>query len=254
MEGNRGYSGGVELAVARAFTDPKKRVVFGLSAGLTLSGINTSQSGQVNSTLHVYTDYYSTHGATLDQLVSTDADKLLSPGTTYHGPSGMAAGTDGNIKETTVAISATPDVTTDDTNIIDGAKIDGKWKIKGAYFTLKVGPQMVAKLTHSIGLSASIGLAGSYVGTTYTAIESFNVAGVPQTLQLINPETTTKNMFLPGYYANADATWALNERAGFFAGLSYENLGEYSQRNGVRTSKIDLSATAGVRGGLSIKF
>ena len=59
---------------------------------------------------------------------------------------------------------------------------------------------------------------------------------------------------MSGYYANLDATWAVNGRTGFFAGLSYEKSGDYTQTVGGRTAKIDLGTTAGVRGGLNIKF
>lgn len=100
-----------------------------------------------------------------------------------------------------------------------------------------------------------MGVAGTYVGTSYTALESFEIEGITGTIPSTPVlETNTTNKFLPGYYANLDATWTINDRTGLFAGVSYDNLGEYSQSVGGRTAKIDLSATAGVRGGLSIKF
>jgi hypothetical protein len=139
------------------------------------------------------------------------------------------------------------------TPTLNGAQVSGLWKLRGAYFTLKVGPQVTANLTRSLSMNASLGLAGSYVGSTYSATESFVVTGIvnPLTTGL---ETSVKNSFLPGYYADVDATWSLNERTGFFAGFSYDNLGSYNQSVGGRTAKIDLSATAAVRSGLSIKF
>lgn len=248
LQSTGGYTGGVELTVNQLLTDPKKKITFSINAGLTLTGINISKSGQVNSTLHTYTDYYNHFGATPEQLVSTNTN-----GNSYEAPSGLNTILDGNkVSETTVAISQNAEIT-EETNLVDGVKVDGTWKIKGAYFTFKVGPQVTAMLTRRIGVTASAGVAGSYIGTTYSSAESFEVAGVAAVLGR-DPETSTTNKFLPGYYANLDATWAVNDRTGLFAGVSYENLGDYRQNVGVRTAKIDLSATAGVRGGLSIKF
>ena len=256
--GSRGYTGGIELALAHNLNDPQKRISYSLTAGVTLGGINSSNIGTVNSTLHVTTDYYSLNGAAAPVPALNPAS-----GNYYQGPSGLSPGADGNTTESTVTLSATPDPNLTDKvqDIPNGAQVHGVWKIKGGYFVFKFGPQISAKVTRSLGLNAGLGFAGTYVGTSYTAEESFNVDGIPTTIPTPNLiETNNTNKFLPGYYANLDATWTINDRAGLFAGVSYDNLGDYNQSvgsgtgGGVRTSKIDLSATAGVRGGLTIKF
>lgn len=250
--GSRGYSGGVELVLAHNLTNTQKRISYSLTAGLTLNGINSSKHATVNSTLHTPIDYY--------RLVDGPAPGPTANNTSayyYQAPYGMTPDADGNTTEATKRISDTPDIQDDGetSNIIDGAQVDGIWKIKGAYFSLKVGPQITAKLSRSFGLNAGVGVAGTYVGTSYTALESFEIEGITGTIPSTPVlETNTTNKFLPGYYANLDATWTINDRTGLFAGVSYDNLGEYSQSVGGRTAKIDLSATAGVRGGLSIKF
>lgn len=251
--GSRGYSGGIEVSVAQKLTDPAKKIVFSLTAGLTLNGINSSKSGQVNSTLHTYTDYYSLHGAAAP--VSTITSEIVE-GVRYTGPSGINTVITENgvnsLRETTTTISGNADLT-ETSDEEDGATVNGLWKLRGAYFTLKLGPQVTAKFTRSLGLSAGAGFAGTYVGTTYTSSESFSVEGVSKPIGF-DPESSSVKKLLPGYYANIDATWTMNDRTDFFAGFSYDNLGNYSQTVGGRTAKVDLSSTAGVRGGLSIKF
>lgn len=253
MTGSRGYTGGIELSVSRNLTNPLKRVHFSLTAGISLAGINSSINGQVKSRLKTYTDYYQVTDGTWPALTGTDA----IDGVTYRGGNGTTTtNADGSslFTEKTQTISQNPDASLHvDDSETDGAEVDGNWKVKGAYFTFKVGPQVTAMVTRSLGLTAGIGVSGSLVGTTYTTEESFSVEGVEQPI-LTGVESSTKSKFLSGYYANLDAIWAVNGRTGFFAGLSYEKSGEYTQRVSNRTAKIDLGSTAGVRGGLNIKF
>jgi hypothetical protein len=251
LTGNRVATGGVDVTLAHLLSNPHKKVTFSLTSGLTLSGISSSRSGQVTSTLHTYTDYYSLHGAAVPV---TTIPSEITAGLTYKGPSGISTVlSDNTIYETTTTISDNPDISGVTNDLVNGATVTGLWKLKGAYLTLKLGPQVSAMLTHSLGVSAAIGVAGSYAGTNYTANESFTVVGVEKAITLA-PQSSTVNKFLPGYYANIEANWAVNDRTGFFAGLSYDNLGDYDQSVGGRTARIDLSSMAGVRGGLSIKF
>ena len=253
--GSRRYTGGFELSVSRDITNPNKRVRVSIVAGVSINGISSSKAGTVNSTLNTYTDFYSLNGLAAP---ITPATSTQTVGVIYSGPSfvtinGVDTESTGAEAPTALTLSTLPDGGSNNTSQTDGAVVTGLWKLKGAYFTLKLGPQVTALLTRTLALNASVGVAGSYVGTTYSATESFSVVGMPNALTT-GVESSNKNTALPGYYANLDATWTLNERTGLFAGVSYDNLGEYNQSVGGRTAKIDLSATAGVRGGISIKF
>ena len=250
--GSHRITNGVELSAVRALTNPSKRVHFSFVAGVALNGINSKKSATVTSSLHTYTDLYSLNGLSAPVTPLNTDGTSPTPGVQYTGPSFVTDSTTGLVTETTQVLSTLPTQTIS-TDTPDGAVVTGLWKLKGAYFTLKLGPEVTANLTRSLALNASAGVAGSYVGTTYTANETFSVVGIASPLTT-GDVSTSKNTFLPGYYANIDATWTLNERSGFFAGVSYDNLGEYNQSVGGRTAKVDLSATAGVRGGLSIKF
>jgi hypothetical protein len=117
---------------------------------------------------------------------------------------------------------------------------------------MKIGPEIRTNFTKDFGMSASVGVAGAYAGTNYTATEQLTVDGIAAPIG--KPETSSINKFMPGYYANIDALWQANERTGFFAGITYEQFNSYDQSVGGRTAKIDLGSTAGIRGGISIKF
>lgn len=251
VEATRGYTGGVELSMARSLKS-SKRFVLSLNASLSLTGINSSKRGDVTSTLYTYRDYYLYYPYTGTGAPALPNDtEGTSP---FKGPSFTEDPVDGHIIETTTPISQNPDEEDhDDPKKTSNIVVHGRWKIRGAYFTLKVGPQVTAMITRSIGVTAGLGLAGSYAGTTYSSEEYFE-APVVETNISTSELSDDKNMLLAGYYANIDATWALNDRTGLFAGVSYDNLGEYSQSVAGRTAKIDLSSTSGIRGGLNIKF
>lgn len=249
--GNRSLAAGVELAISHHFTDPSKRVSFSLTATVALAGIYSDKAGTVDADLYVETDYYSLNGQPVPVTPIPTGGSALAY--RYSGPSFTTDTSDGTLLENTTVIADRPDIDGGEGDSGLDAEVTGDWKIKGAYFTLKVGPEMKAMLTRSIGLSASVGVAGSYVGSTYTATESFKVDGVAAPI-VAPTQFSNKTELLSGYYANIDAVWALNERSGIFAGVSYEKLGDYTQSVGGRTAKIDLGSTAGIRGGLNIKF
>ena len=131
------------------------------------------------------------------------------------------------------------------------------WEIKGSYFVVKLGPELGAAFTPNLTVNASAGFAAAYVGTNYTATESFTLTTdptLPNQTFTTGAVTSWVSKVLPGYYANIDASWAINERSGLFAGLTYESFGDYNQDLAGRTAKIDLGGNASLRGGLNIKF
>jgi len=240
-------SGGVDFQVTRAFGKFSSRTEWGLTAGIALNGINNKTSGTVVSTLHTNTDYYSLNGrpAPTAPYDSTTAltDFTNSQGTVF--PSSL---------ETTVPLAALPG-SSSSSEVVGGTTVNGNWQIKGAYFLMRIGPSVRAQLTQRLGLSASLGVAGAYSGSTYSVIETFvapDSNGV--VISTPDPEKSSTSEFLTGYYADLNLDWAVSERTGFFGGLSAQQLGDYDQVLNGRTAHIDLGNSVGVRGGISIKF
>lgn len=241
-----GPAGGVELQLMRTLGKLSKRVEWSLAAGIALNDIHNKANGTVRSTLHTHTDVFSLHG-------------LTAPGAPYKAPSYTDLNdADGNViatsgLETTTPINATPDpALSADTATPGDATVAGNWKIKGAYYMMRLGPSVRARLTDRLGVSASLGLAGAYAGTNYGVVEELTVDGA--TAAITTNEESEARKFLPGFYADVNAEWLVNERAGFFAGASVQNFGDYRQSVGGRAARIDLGNSVGVRGGISIKF
>jgi hypothetical protein len=126
---------------------------------------------------------------------------------------------------------------------------------------MKFGPTLRTQITDTLGLSASIGFAGAYTGTRYTAYESFEVAPMPgvllETKDAESGTTTvssTKSKMLTGYFADLSLDWDVNDRFGLFGGVTAQQLDSYQQRLGERTAEIDLGQAVGMRGGVTIRF
>ncbi|HWA26470.1 MAG TPA: hypothetical protein VG734_12490 [Lacunisphaera sp.] len=241
----QGPTGGVEFQFSRDFGRGSRYVHWGMVAGITLNDINSKSAGTVSSTLHVRTDFYSTGG----KVVAPE--RLDNPNfTTFFDSNGDPIAN--TSYETTTAISGVPESTTNDV-IANGVNVDGRWQVKGSYFMFRFGPSMRTQITDRLGLVASVGLAGAYAGTRYTAFETFAVPNLTDATVEAN-ETSTTAKFLSGYFADLNVEWAANEVLGLFGGVTAQQLSDYEQKLGDRTARIDLGTSVGLRGGISIKF
>jgi len=245
----QGPSVGVELQLAHVLYRVNKRISLGLSTGLAINGINNKTSGDVTATLNTSTDYYSLHGLAAPPTSLT--------GTIYSSPTYVdLTASNGTVfaggYETTVPISALPDASSL-TAITGGTTVHGLWEIKGAYMMVRFGPSLRMQLTDRLSLTATLGLAGAYAGTTYSANESFllPVVGTAITEPTV---TSTANKLLSGYYADLNLEFSANERTGIYGGVTLQKLSAYDQTLEGRTAHIDIGSTSGVRGGINIRF
>lgn len=250
-----GPSAGVELQFSRDLGRLSRRIQWGFATGVTLNGINSKSAGEVISTLNARTDYYAIlgsgtlAGAPIGAPTNTVYINPVS-GNAYDGSTSAGGGL-----ETTTPLSQTPSQTVT-TPTAGGATVNGRWQVKGAYFMVKIGPSFRTQFNDRLELSGSAGFAGAYTGTSYTATESFSVAGLTsdQTAGDSTPQVSNAIKFLKGYYADLTLEWAANETTGLFGGITAQQLEDYTQKVAERTAHIDLGSTVGVRGGISIKF
>lgn len=246
MNKKQGPSGGVELQFSHVLGRVSKRTEWGFTSGISLNDINDKVIGSVLATLHTSTDFYSLNGLPAP---------TTSPAAPYVGPSFTdltgSTGTFAGGLETTTPISQTSTLSTTSA-IVGGTAVRGNWKLKGSYFLVKVGPTLRTQLTDRLGINASLGLAGAYAGTRYSAVEAFDIPDVGRPLTRSDESSASK--FLSGYYADFNVEWSANETTGLFGGLTAQKFGDYDQSAGGRTARVDIGSAVGVRGGVSIKF
>jgi hypothetical protein len=234
-----GMSIGVEMQFAHAVRKFGKRVELSFVAGVAINGINSKTAGDVQSTLHTFTDYYSLHGQT-------------APTTSTEAPYSAPLPLDENGYEATVPLGTTPDHSSQN-NTAGAATVHGRWQVKGAYFMFRLGPSLHAQFTDRFGASASLGLAAAYAGTHYSAIETMEVPKVG-TVLTDNIQDSDATKFLGGYYADFNMDWAANDTLAIYGGVSAQKFGDYVQTLGERDARIDLGSSVGLRGGINIKF
>lgn len=248
---------GVELAMVR---DMGKlfgtKLEWKITGGVGLNDISGETAHGVRANISALTDYYSLFGATPPEAPYAGPSSVTeivrdASGNPVLGPSGSPISVS---VDTSVLIGDRPAgretvVTTDNTSVIN------RWKVKGSYFTFRLGPTLVYPITNRLRASISIGAAVSYAGTNYTVTETL----VPDFGADIE-ETITEGMYklLPGYYADATLQFDLTERAGFYAGAVYQSTGSYDQSvsgdNSTYSTKIDLSNQNGLRAGMTVRF
>jgi hypothetical protein len=258
--GKKSASPGVELQMAR---DVKKFGHFSLSltGGVSINTISGKRSASVTSTLHTLSDTYQLKGTITNPSVSVPYTGP-NTGALYDSDDGSLISLTGY--ETTIPISDTPGSRTE-TDTAGAAQIDGFWKVKGAYYALRVGPELRLNLPKGLSLAVAAGVTGTFAGTTFSAQQQMKIkvrADDPATADVDETEEDTVSTshessvtkVFAGYYVDVQAAWAINERSGFYAGATYEQLGNYSQTLDGQTAKIDLNGQTGVHGGLSIKF
>ncbi len=240
------FSGGIEMQLSRELGKLGRRVEWSLSAGLAINDINAKTGGTVTSTLVRHTDYF--------EFIGTPPPAGTRAGPTF----GELRDVDNNLVnsfgfETTVPLRESPTSgMSEDASTAGGAAVQGNWQIKGAYAMIRLGPTLRAQLGSSFGVSASLGVAGAYAGSSYSVIESLTLPDVAEPVTTVEDSTASK--FLSGYYADLTLDWVANERTGLFAGVTMQKFGDYDQSVGGRTARIDLGNSVGLRGGISVKF
>lgn len=236
--------GGVEVALGRRIGKIGANVEWGMTASIGLTDFNRKASGEIRSTLHVQTDYYTVNGG-----VAPDAPYTAASYTDLLDADGNLV-TPGGYETSTLLNSTSTGRTT--TATAGGAVINGDWKIKGSYYVMRAGPNLRARLGERFAFNVSAGFAGAYVGSTYTAKESLIIPGASRAIE--NEEKDDTNDFIAGYYAEAIAEFWFTPRTGIYGGVTYEKFGDFEQVLGSRTAAVDIGASAGFRIGVITRF
>jgi hypothetical protein len=232
------------------------RVPWTLTAGMSINDISANTTDYVRSRLTTVSDFYSLFGRTPPDAPysapsSSTATVLDASGNPAIGDDGVS----GSITvDTTVLLGNAPAGRT--TNVVTSdTGVRNNWKLRGAYYTFRVGPTLWIPITTRLKASISAGAALVYSGTSYTVSQTLE----PELgAEITDTSNSQESKLLPGYFADATLQFDLTERAGFYAGAIYQSAGNYTQAvdsdNAHYSTKIDLSGQSGVRAGMSIRF
>jgi hypothetical protein len=232
------------------------RMAWTVTAGMSINDISTDMNDRVRATLTTVSDYYSLFGHTPpDAPYSAPSSTTV---TVLDASGNPVIGDDGSVAtittDTTVLIGNEP-AGRRSTSLTDDTSVLNRWKVKGAYYTFRVGPTLWIPITTRLKASLSVGAAVVYSGTSYTVTQTFEPA---LGAEISDTASDAAYKLLPGYYADATVQFDLTERTGFYAGAVMQSAGSYTQNvdttNSHYSTKIDLANQNGVRAGMSIRF
>lgn len=246
---------GLDLAVVRdmgkLFGD---RFTWAIMAGMSVNDISARQAGRVRARVSTLTDIYSSFGRVI-------------PRNGYTGPSSESTIVTDNqgipqsvVVDTSVLISDRPVLRTEQETIIEAdstleTAVMNNWRLKGAYYTFRAGPQLFFPITAKLKASISAGVALLYAGTNYTVTQTFTPDLGDD---IVETDTEAAYKLLPGMYADANLHYELTEKAGFFAGAIYQTASSYTQELNTTTAKyatkVDFANQNGFRAGMSVRF
>jgi len=240
---------GFELMITRDLKQIGSNSFFCLTGAIGMSDLKSIFSTKVPATLLTMTDYYSLHGA-------------AAPGEGYSAPTSSSVtvtDADGNVQtvyvDNTVYISSSPDrrelTMTESSDLVTN-----RYKIKGAFVSMRVGPTFYFPVWGKLRASVSAGLAAVYAGTTFSVEESYEPTedSDPITME----KSSIEKKLLPGYYVDANLEYWISERAGLYAGASYQSSGDFNQRiktdHSEYVTKVEFKALSGLRAGLNLRY
>lgn len=243
-----GAVSGVELVLTRDLKQLSSRVYLCLSGAVGMSDLKSSMRTAVNGTLYTMTDYYSLNGA-------------AAPAAGYSGPtSSTNTVTDqlGNsttvTKDTTTYLGAEPANRTLTATTANG-EINNFYRVKGAFLSARVGPTLYFPIWGKFRGSVSVGAAAVYAGSTFSVEQEYT----PETGDPItNSVSSVDKKVMPGYYVDANVEYWMTERAGFYAGASYQSSSNYTQtienEQTKYATKIEFKGLSGLRAGVNLRF
>lgn len=243
-----GRTSGVELGVAYDMGKIFKRFDWNIVAAVGVNDIAASLNDAVTARLTTVTDTYNLFGQ-------------LPPSAPYSAPSSATTTvtnadgtTSSDTADTTTLLSNRP-IDRSTSSTVDSTSVRNRWKLKGAYYTVRVGPSVSFQILTRLKVTMSAGLAGVYAGSTYSVNEAFQPETGAEIASNLDDETTK---FLAGYYADATLQFEATERTGFYVGAVYQATGSYDQKistaNANYVTNVDLNNLNGFRAGLTYRF
>lgn len=228
---------GWEIGFTRRIGNLGKQTEWGIAGGVGLNDIKARASESILARLVRVTDVYSLGGQT-------------PPQAPYAAPS-FTVDPDGNLVETTVPIGAQP-LSRTQTEFVNGAEVQADWKLKGAYFTGRLGPMVRSQFGSRFSLYASAGYAATLAGATLTVAERTQLENV-RTAPALQTERQDSKL-ISGFYAEANAEFWLTEVTGFYAGISYFQRGKFDVEASGRLARVTLDNSTGVQAGIVFRF
>jgi hypothetical protein len=232
-----GSSPGFEIQLHRDIGTIGQKFSWGASFAFGLSSFSAGTSETlINSTLGTRRYRFSLLGQP-------------APEAPYTAPNISVDATTQFRTENTVPISDTPTSITEQLTA-NGAQVVGVWGVKGAYYSIRLGPSFRYQALRRLSVSGSAGVLGTYLGSTFRGVEHLKIGTVGAQF-LAEKRSSDINI---GYYAELNLEFWLTYRTGLFLGATYETMDPFTQGLFGRTADIEFDDGLAIRFGVITRF
>ena len=132
-----------------------------------------------------------------------------------------------------------------------GMLTTGQRKIDASVFAFKLGPYLDYNLTDRVTFTLSGGLTLAVVDSEFTYNELNTIGGVGA--QAFSGQDRSSDLLVGGY-VGARVAWWLTDNVNIFTGVTYQNVGSFSQQANGRNAKLNLGNTIALNVGLGFSF
>lgn len=236
---------GMEFGVSKRILKFGRKTDLSFSATVGISDFEARAADRITANLITLTDVYNVLGTPPAASYLAPDFELLFDDIGNEVP--------GDGREVTVPLQQlTPDRRI--TNTPNGANVEGVWEIKGAYYSIRLGPEIRSHITEKLAFTAGAGFLGVYVGSDFSVTETLDLDGYPtfRTIQVNDTENLTD--LIAGFYAEATIEYWITQRTGFFVGATFESVDDFVQTFGGRTASVLLGDATVVRFGIIHRF
>jgi hypothetical protein len=267
---------GMELSSSRDMGNINfgKNLSWKLFGGMAINDIQDAYMTQVKANVTTLTDTFDLFGQSPPSAPSTEGANSSTVTLTNSSGNPLLDVTGNPITlsvNTTTLISNAP-VNRSITSAIDSTSVTHHWKLHGGYAEFRGGPILTWSPIERLHFSLSAGPTLLYVGSNLTVT---SVLQAPIGGQIIDTAASSKNILLFGAFTDATVQYDLNERAGLYLGVFYQQAGTYNQNvdgkgaapmlngsyndvtnepTGTYSAKVDFTNQTGFRSGLAYKF
>jgi hypothetical protein len=243
---------GAEIYTSADMGSLGKRLKWSLFGGVSISDVAAATFSNVKGTLDTTTDTYNLFGQT--PFTPTPGAPYTSPTTTT---ATIGAGT-ANAQTITITnetlISNAP--VNRSFESVQNFDVTDHFKVSGAYFTFRGGPQLQYNFTDHLKAVVNVGAGLVYAGTNYTVSQ---VLQPPTGVEIVDIVSDGSSYFRLAAYADASLEYDVSDTTGFYLGAYYQDARGYDQHvydgaGSDYTTRVDLSDQQGFRSGMTYRF
>jgi len=133
--------------------------------------------------------------------------------------------------------------------------INGSWQVKGKYYLFRIGPMIRVPIGQRFSAAVSAGYLAAQASSDMSVSETLAIPGI--ITKTTDNVSAHDKKFLSGMYVDANFEWWISTHTGFYAGLVFEKLSNYTQQSqqyAWRVATVKMDDGLGAHFGIITRF